>query len=230
MQIPFAPLLGGHEGAGVVEQVGPGVTEVSPGDHVALAFIPACGTCIPCVSGRQNLCDVGAGVLEGKAPDGTHRIHARGKGVGAMSFLGTFSPYCVAPIDAVIKIDPAIPLDVAALVGCGVPTGWGSAVYAAETRIGDTVVVAGVGGVGMNAVQGARHAGARRSSRSTRLSGSGRRRRNSGPRTRRLASRRPSHWSVRSRTAGSRTVASSRSVSATAPCCRACRRSCVKAA
>jgi Zn-dependent alcohol dehydrogenase len=77
-----------------------------------------------------------------------------------MSFLGTFSPYCVAPIDAVIKIDPAIPLDKAALVGCGVPTGWGSAVYAAETRIGDTVVVVGTGGVGMNAVQGARHAGA----------------------------------------------------------------------
>ena len=158
MQIPFAPLLGGHEGAGIVEQVGPGVTGVSPGDHVALAFMPACGTGIPCVSGTQNLCDVGAGVLAGKAPDGTHRIHARGKGVGAMSFLGTFSPYRVAPIDAVIKIDPAIPLDLAALVGCGVPTGWGSAVYAAETRIGNTVVVAGVGGVGMNAVQGARHA------------------------------------------------------------------------
>ena len=103
---------------------GPGVTEVPPGDHVALALIPACGTCIPCASGRQNLCDVGAGVLEGKAPDGTHRIHARGKGVGAMSFLGTFSPYCVAPIDAVIKIDPAIPLDLARSSAAGA-TGWG---------------------------------------------------------------------------------------------------------
>lgn len=160
MQIPFAPLLGGHEGAGIVEEVGPGVTHIAPGDHVVLSFIPACGTCIPCVSGHQNLCDQGAGVLAGKAPDGTHRIHHHGNGVGAMSYLGTFSPYCIAPIDAVIKIDPEIPLKTAALVGCGVPTGWGSAVYAAETQIGDTVVVAGVGGVGMNAVQGANHAGA----------------------------------------------------------------------
>ena len=158
--IDWAPMLGGHEGAGVVEQVGPGVMNLAPGDHVVLSFLPSCGLCIPCVAGNQNLCDLGAGVLAGTAPDGTHRIHARGQGVGAMSFLGTFSPYCVAPIDAVIKIDPAIPLDKAALVGCGVPTGWGSAVYAAETRIGDTVVVVGTGGVGMNAVQGARHAGA----------------------------------------------------------------------
>ena len=158
--IDWAPMLGGHEGAGVVEQVGPGVMNLAPGDHVVLSFLPSCGLCIPCVAGNQNLCDLGAGVLAGTAPDGTHRIHARGQGVGAMSFLGTFSPYCVAPIDAVIKIDPAIPLDKAALVGCGGPTGWGSAVYAAETRIGDTVVVVGTGGVGMNAVQGARHAGA----------------------------------------------------------------------
>jgi len=158
--IDGAPMLGGHEGAGIVEEIGPGVTNLAPGDHVVLSFLPSCGFCIPCVAGHQNLCDLGAGVLAGTAPDGTHRIHARGQGVGAMSFLGTFSPYCVAPLDAIIKIDPAIPLDKAALVGCGVPTGWGSAVYAAETRIGDTVVVVGTGGVGMNAVQGARHAGA----------------------------------------------------------------------
>ncbi len=158
--LEFAPILGGHEGAGVVEAVGPGVTEVEVGDHVVLSFLPSCGHCIPCVAGEQNLCDLGAGVLEGVAPDGTHRIHAQGKGVGAMSFLGTFSPYCVAPLDAVIKIDKAIPLRTAALVGCGVPTGWGSAVYAAQTRIGDTVVVVGIGGVGINAVQGAKHAGA----------------------------------------------------------------------
>ncbi len=158
--LEWAPVLGGHEGAGVVEAVGPGVTDVAVGDHVVLSFLPSCGHCVPCVAGEQNLCDLGAGVLEGHAPDGTHRIHAGGHGVGAMSYLGTFCPYCVAPVDAVIKIDPAIPLDKAALVGCGVPTGWGSAVYAAETRIGDTVVVVGTGGVGINAVQGARHAGA----------------------------------------------------------------------
>jgi NDMA-dependent alcohol dehydrogenase len=158
--LEWAPVLGGHEGAGVVEAVGPGVTEIAVGDHVVLSFLPSCGHCVPCVAGEQNLCDLGAGVLEGHAPDGTHRIHARGQGVGAMSYLGTFSPYVVAPIDAVIKIDKTIPLDKAALVGCGVPTGWGSAVYAAETKIGDTVVVVGIGGVGVNAVQGAKHAGA----------------------------------------------------------------------
>lgn len=158
--LDWGPLLGGHEGAGVIEQVGPGVTELEVGDHVVFSFLPACGKCIPCVAGEQNLCDLGAGVLGGVALDGTQRIHARGQGVGAMCFLGTFSPYVVAPLDSVIKIDKAIPLDKAALVGCGVPTGWGSAVYAAETRIGDTVVVFGVGGVGMNAVQGAKFAGA----------------------------------------------------------------------
>lgn len=156
----WAPVLGGHEGAGVVERLGPGVTELEVGDHVVFSFLPACGKCVPCVAGDQNLCDLGAGVLAGVALDGSHRIHARGQGVGAMCFLGTFSPYVVAPLDSVIKIDKAIPLDKAALVGCGVPTGWGSAVYAAETRIGDTVVVFGVGGVGMNAVQGAKFAGA----------------------------------------------------------------------
>lgn len=158
--IDWAPMLGGHEGAGVIEQIGPGVTDLEVGNHVVFSFLPACGKCIPCVAGDQNLCDLGAGVLGGVTLDGTHRIHARGKGVGAMCFLGTFSPFVVAPIDSVIKIDKAIPLDKAALVGCGVPTGWGSAVYAAETQIGDTVVVFGVGGVGMNAVQGAKFAGA----------------------------------------------------------------------
>jgi S-(hydroxymethyl)glutathione dehydrogenase/alcohol dehydrogenase len=78
-----------------------------------------------------------------------------------MSYLGTFSPYVVAPVDAVVKIDPEIPLLPASLIGCGVPTGWGSAVYAAEIQLGDTVVVLGTGGVGMNAVQGAVHRGAK---------------------------------------------------------------------
>lgn len=158
--LDWAPLLGGHEGAGVIERLGPGVTDLEVGDHVVFSFLPACGKCIPCVAGEQNLCDLGAGVLGGVTLDGSHRIHARGQGVGAMCFLGTFSPYVVAPLDSVVKIDKAIPLDKAALVGCSVPTGWGSAVYAAETRIGDTVVVFGVGGVGMNAVQGAKFAGA----------------------------------------------------------------------
>ncbi|MFC5138041.1 NDMA-dependent alcohol dehydrogenase [Actinomycetospora rhizophila] len=159
--LPWAPLLGGHEGAGVVEEVGPGVTYVKPGDHVVLSFLPSCGRCAMCVKGKGSLCELAAGVLSGVAPDGTHRVHARGKGVGCMSYLGTFSPYVCAPLDAVVKIPDDMPLDKAALIGCGVPTGWGSAVYAAEIQLGDTVVVVGTGGVGMNAVQGARLKGAR---------------------------------------------------------------------
>ncbi|PXY36062.1 NDMA-dependent alcohol dehydrogenase [Prauserella flavalba] len=159
--LPWAPILGGHEGAGVVTEVGPGVTDVEVGDHVVLSFLPSCGKCTMCVAGRSNMCALGAGVLAGTAPDGTHRVHARGKGVGCMSYLGTFSPYVCAPLDATIKIDRDIPLDKAALIGCGVPTGWGSSVYAADMQLNDTVVIVGTGGVGINAVQGARHKGAR---------------------------------------------------------------------
>jgi S-(hydroxymethyl)glutathione dehydrogenase/alcohol dehydrogenase len=159
--LPWAPILGGHEGAGVVTEVGPEVHDLQEGDHVVLSFLPSCGRCRMCVSGRANMCDLGAGVLAGRAPDGTHRIHARGKGVGAMSYLGTFAPYVVAPAPAVVKIDPEIPLMPASLIGCGVPTGWGSAVYAADMQLGDTVVIFGTGGVGMNAVQGAVHRGAK---------------------------------------------------------------------
>jgi NDMA-dependent alcohol dehydrogenase len=152
--LPWAPVLGGHEGAGVIEEIGSEVRGLEIGDHVVTTFLPSCGRCRWCASGQASLCDVGAG--------GTNRIHANGKPVGAMSFLGTFAPYVVAPTTAVIKIDKDIPLEKAALVGCGVPTGWGSAVHAAATEIGDTVVVVGTGGVGINAVQGARMAGAAR--------------------------------------------------------------------
>ncbi len=158
----WAPILGGHEGAGVVTEVGPEVTDLQEGDHVVLSFLPSCGKCRMCVAGRANMCELGSGVLGGFAPDGTHRIHARGKGVGPMSYLGTFAPYATVPVDAVVKIDPEIPLLPASLIGCGVPTGWGSAVHAAGVRAGDTVVVFGAGGVGSNAVQGARFAGAQR--------------------------------------------------------------------
>ncbi|MFV0457501.1 MAG: NDMA-dependent alcohol dehydrogenase [Actinomycetales bacterium] len=157
----WAPILGGHEGAGVVTEIGEGVTDLEVGDHVVLSFLPSCGKCRMCVAGRANMCELGAGVLGGTSPDGTHRIHARGQGVGAMSYLGTFAPYVTVPIDAMVKIDKDVPLDKAALIGCGVPTGWGSSVYAADMQLGDTVVIFGVGGVGMNAVQGARHRGAK---------------------------------------------------------------------
>ena len=159
--LPWAPLLGGHEGAGVVTDLGEGADQgasgLQKGDHVGLSFLPSCGQCDMCARGRANMCALGAGVLGGVAPDGTHRVHARGQGVGCFSYLGTFAPYVTVPVDACVKIDKDIPLDKAALVGCGVPTGWGSSVYAGEIPMGGTVVIFGVGGVGMNAVQGARH-------------------------------------------------------------------------
>jgi S-(hydroxymethyl)glutathione dehydrogenase/alcohol dehydrogenase len=160
--LPFAalPVIGGHEGAGIVEKVGPEVTTVREGDHVVLSFVPACGRCPSCASGHQNLCDEGAGLAVGLQRDGTARHHVRGSDARLMCLLGTFSPYTVTRETSVIKIKDDIPLDKAALVGCGVTTGWGTAVYGAEVSPGDTVVVMGIGGVGANAVQGARIAGA----------------------------------------------------------------------
>ena len=158
--MPWSPVIGGHVGAGVVTEVGDEIHDLAEGDHVVLSFLPSCGRCKMCVSGRSNMCDLGNGVLAGTAPDGTHRVHARGQGVGCMSYLGTFSPYVTVPVDAVVKIEKDIPLDKAALIGCGVPTGWGSSVYAADMQLGDTVVIVGIG-VGINAVQGAVHKGAR---------------------------------------------------------------------
>ena len=155
------PIVGGHEGAGVVVEVGPGVTQVAEGDHVVMSFLPACGHCRPCASGMSNLCEKGANLLAGTQFDGTYRFHARGHDVGQLLFLGAFSEYSVVPTASVIKLDHSVPLDRAALLGCGVTTGFGSAVRTGETRAGDTVVVMGVGGVGINAVQGARIAGAR---------------------------------------------------------------------
>lgn len=155
------PMIGGHEGAGIVEAVGPGVTRLKPGDHVITCFVPACGQCVPCVTGHSNLCDYGRGTAGGSRLDGTFRFHARGEEVSAMNMLGTFSNYSVISEAAATKIDDSIPLDVAALIGCAVPTGWGSAVKAADVYPGDTVVIYGVGGVGINAVQGAKFAGAK---------------------------------------------------------------------
>jgi S-(hydroxymethyl)glutathione dehydrogenase/alcohol dehydrogenase len=125
-------------------------------------FIPSCGKCPKCSTGHQNLCDLGAYLLAGRqVTDFTSRHHAKGQDLGLMCCIGTFGEYTVASEASCIKIDNDIPLDKAALVGCGVTTGWGSAVYAADVQAGETVVVIGCGGVGMNAVQGASMSGAR---------------------------------------------------------------------
>lgn len=162
--IPMAgfPVLGGHEGAGIVTEVGPEVDDFAPGDHVVLAFIPSCGKCPSCQAGMRNLCDLGAGLLAGESvTDGSFRIQARGQNVYPMTLLGTFSPYMVVHRSSVVKIDPSVPFEVACLVGCGVTTGYGSAVRTADVRPGDDVAIVGLGGVGMAALQGAVSAGAR---------------------------------------------------------------------
>ncbi|WP_134322276.1 NDMA-dependent alcohol dehydrogenase [Cumulibacter soli] len=160
--IPTYPMIGGHEGAGEVVKVGEGVTGIEVGDHVVLAFIPACGKCRPCSKGLHNLCDEGARLLTGQAiADDTYRVTKDGQPVPQMCLLGTFSPYVTVHEHSVVKIEKDVPLHKVALIGCGVSTGWGSATAIGEVSVGDTVVVMGCGGVGMNAVQGAAAAGAR---------------------------------------------------------------------
>ena len=155
------PMIGGHEGAGTVVEMGPGITTLDPGDRVIFGFIPACGRCAACSAGMQNLCELGQYLGEGtQISDHTARHHARGQDLGLMCLLGTFARHTVVSEANCIKIDDEIPLDRACLLGCGVVTGWGSAVYAGGVKAGDTVVVVGVGGIGINAVQGARLAGA----------------------------------------------------------------------
>jgi alcohol dehydrogenase (nicotinoprotein) len=158
---PRFPIVGGHEGAGVIEEVGAGVTKVKPGDHVVCSFIPNCGVCRYCATGHSSLCDMGATILAGSFPDGSFRFHADGVDFGQMCMLGTFAEYATISQHSVVKVDPSLSLETAVLVGCGVPTGWGTAVYAGNVRAGDTVVIYGIGGVGINAVQGAVHAGAK---------------------------------------------------------------------
>ncbi len=156
------PALGGHEGAGVITKVGKNVTGLAEGDHVILAFIPACGECPPCLKGFRSLCDRGAVLLGGKAiADGTSRIHAGGHEVSPMNLLGTFAPYMTVHKDSVVKIDEDIPFETAAIMGCAVPTGFGSATNIAEVKPGETVIIVGVGGIGMSALQGAVISGAK---------------------------------------------------------------------
>lgn len=159
--IPFrSPMVFGHEGAGVVLEVGPGVSRVKPDDHFVASFIPACGLCRWCATGRQNICDLGAHGLDGFLPGGRFPFTGHRGEYGSMMLIGTFSQYACVNEASVVRIEPDLPMDKAALVGCGVPTGWGSAVNVAEVRAGETVVIYGTGGIGINAVQGARFAGA----------------------------------------------------------------------
>ena len=157
----ITPLIGGHEGSGIVREVGEGVSRVAPGDKVVFSFVPACGHCQSCADGHSNLCDNGSALLIGAQLDGTTRHHARDQDVWTMVCLGTFARHTVVNEMSCVKVEDDVPLELACLLGCGVTTGWGSAVYAAEVKPGEDVVVIGVGGIGAAAVQGARLAGAR---------------------------------------------------------------------
>jgi NDMA-dependent alcohol dehydrogenase len=156
------PMAGGHEGAGVVTAVGPNTPGFAEGDHMVFSFLPGCGRCRWCATGRQNLCDLGAFLLAGcRADDPTSfRLSLDGAPVGQMSGISTFCEDTTVSVHSAVRIDDDIPLDKACLTGCSVGTGWGSAVNSAGVRPGDTVIVMGIGGIGANAVQGARHAGA----------------------------------------------------------------------
>ncbi len=157
------PMVCGHEGTGIVESVGPNTPDWEVGDAVVFTWIPSCGKCRWCTTGMTNLCDRGRYLLAGhrfddedsyrfSLPDGTP--------IGQMCQVGSFSEHTLVSADSAIKLPAGADLETFWLLGCGVGTGWGSAVYAAETKPGDVVIVMGVGGVGINAVQGAAHAGA----------------------------------------------------------------------
>src|SRR3984957_9619606 len=131
------PIVGGHEGAGVVERVGPGVTRLAVGDHVVASFLPVCGKCRFCARGQTNLCDYGRFLYDNSLPDATFRYHEGATDFRQMWRLGTFSQAAVRSEASVVKTDNDIPLELAALTSCGVPTGFGSAVKAGEVTPGD---------------------------------------------------------------------------------------------
>jgi Zn-dependent alcohol dehydrogenase len=156
------PAVLGHEGAGVVEEVGEGIETVAEGDHVVLSWLPACGRCFYCSQGRPVLCDVAmADMFRGTLPGGALRLSQDGEPLYHYSYLSAFAERCVVPEGCCVRIRADAPLDVAALVGCAVMTGFGAVVHRARVRPGSVVLVFGAGGVGLSAVLGARFAGAR---------------------------------------------------------------------
>jgi len=156
------PMIGGHEGSGVVREVGDGVTDFVPGDHAVMSFVAVCGHCRWCASGMEYICDMGAGVLTpGMPTDGTYRHHtADGTPLGHLAKVGAFATHTVVSTNSLVKIEPHLPLAPSALLSCAIPTGYGSVANRSGMRAGDTVVVIGVGGIGTGAIQGARIGGA----------------------------------------------------------------------
>jgi S-(hydroxymethyl)glutathione dehydrogenase/class III alcohol dehydrogenase len=155
------PAILGHEGAGVVVDVGPGVTSVKKGDHVIPLYTPECRECYSCRSGKTNLCTaIRATQGQGLMPDGTSRFSFEGKPIFHYMGCSTFSNFTVLPEIAVAKIDASAAFDKVCYVGCGVTTGIGAVINTAKVEIGATAVVFGLGGIGLNVIQGLRLAGA----------------------------------------------------------------------
>jgi len=160
-RVAMTPMVLGHEAAGVVEAIGGAVTGIAVGDHVVLTFIPGCGRCRWCAQGLHHLCAEGPRITQGPQLDGTYRRHdGTAQNVGAFCMIGGFAERTVVDQASVVVIDKDIPLDLAGLVACGVPAGIGAARNRAKVKPGDSVLVVGCGGDGMNVVQGARLCGA----------------------------------------------------------------------
>jgi NDMA-dependent alcohol dehydrogenase len=155
------PMVLGHEGAGIVEEIGEGVTTVKPGDRVVISWVPQCGECYFCTRGQGYLCErAGVAMASGGMLDGTTRFTSHGEPLRQMASSGTFSELSVVPEIGVVKIGEDVDMKIAALIGCGVLTGVGAAMNTADIKPGDTVAVIGCGGVGLNVIQGARIKGA----------------------------------------------------------------------
>ncbi|MDP3248849.1 MAG: Zn-dependent alcohol dehydrogenase [Polaromonas sp.] len=156
------PAVLGHEGAGIVEAVGPGVTQLAVGDHVIVSLTPQCGNCVFCKEGKPYLCaQMSRGLTKGLQTDGSKRLkNSRGEEIGQLLALGTFSERTVVPAGTAVKVQHNLPLETACLIGCGVTTGVGAALNTVKINPGDSVAVIGCGGVGLSIIQGARIAGA----------------------------------------------------------------------
>src|ERR1700710_382151 len=155
------PSILGHEGAGIVREVGPGVTSVKPGDHVIPLYTPECRQCKSCLSQKTNLCTaIRATQGKGVMPDGTSRFSYKGQSIFHYMGCSTFSNFTVLPEIAVAKIRTDAPFKTSCYIGCGVTTGVGAVVNTAKVQVGDNVIVFGLGGIGLNVLQGARMAGA----------------------------------------------------------------------
>src|SRR5688572_6295961 len=157
------PVIFGHEGAGIVREVGPGVTSVAPGDHVIPLYTPECRQCKSCLSGKTNLCTaIRATQGKGVMPDGTSRFSYKGQPIYHYMGCSTFSNFTVLPEIALAKIREDAPFKTSCYIGCGVTTGVGAVVKTARVEPGANVVVFGLGGIGLNVIQGARMVGANR--------------------------------------------------------------------